>query len=80
MECAKRNLITPGAHGLLITRVSSLRGSRKMGGEGEEIPLFPVLPIPYPFRRLLRKLARFELLSPGGDSSYSYHLCFDHNI
>ena len=52
----------------------------KMGGEGEEIPLFPVLPIPYPFRRLLRKLARFELLSPGADSSYSYHVCFDHNI
>ena len=52
----------------------------KMGGEGEEIPLFPVLPIPYPFRRLLRKLTRFELLSPGADSSYSYHVCFDHNI
>ena len=80
MECAKRNLITPGAHGLLITRVSSLRVRGKNGRGGGGNPPFPVLPIPYPFRRLLRKLARFELLSPGADSSYSYHVCFDHNI
>ena len=49
MECAKRNLITPGAHGLLITRVSSLLGRRKMGGEGEEIPLSPSSLSPTPF-------------------------------
>ena len=64
MECAKRNLITPGAHGLLITRVSSLRGRRKNGRGGGGNPPFPRPPYPLPLSTPATQASAFRISIP----------------